>query len=276
MWCVRCADPANEDRRNINGATRPLLWQLAQLTQVGSTIGLSCYMFTFSLFVSHTYTHTHTHTHTGPCTQDKSDRQRLRAELRLLPFHSGFHWAEIIHCVQVDPAIRELTRQAGSERVRLCETDRQTDRASFCILTAPALGQPVHVSEGPLNNELSLPRRRHWLLSPSHPLSISSASVSYALFLPLYPPPPPTHTPPPPVSHRQQLIITTLSTPRLSPLQDVLLLLLLLPNCPDSSGDCWDGNPGVWTDAGRDSPVYMWSKHVSIMRSRAHSQTSGV
>ncbi len=54
IWCVRCADPAIEDRRNINGATRPLLWQLAQLTQVGSTIGLSCYMFTFSLFVTHT------------------------------------------------------------------------------------------------------------------------------------------------------------------------------------------------------------------------------
>lgn len=32
MLCVRCADPANEDMRNINGATRPLLWQLAPLT----------------------------------------------------------------------------------------------------------------------------------------------------------------------------------------------------------------------------------------------------
>lgn len=63
MWCVRCADPANEDRRNINGATRPLLWQLAPLTQVGSTMGLSCYMFTFPLFVTHSLKHTHTHYH---------------------------------------------------------------------------------------------------------------------------------------------------------------------------------------------------------------------
>ena len=88
------------------------------------------YVHILSVCVTHTDTHRHTrtHTHTGPCTQDKSDRQRLHAELRLLPFHSGFHRAEIIHCVQVDPAIRELTRQAASERVRLCQTDRQTDR----------------------------------------------------------------------------------------------------------------------------------------------------
>lgn len=63
LRCARCADPANEDRRNINWATRPLLWQLAPLTQVESTIGLSCYMFTFSLFVTHTQTHTFARQH---------------------------------------------------------------------------------------------------------------------------------------------------------------------------------------------------------------------
>lgn len=126
-----------------------------------------------------------THTHTLPCTQDKSDRQRLNAKVRPFPFHSSIQRVEIIHYVQVDLPKRELTLQPATERVRLCEweTDRQTDRASLCILTAPALGQPVHVSEGPLNNELSLPRHWHWLLSsPLLLLSCTSSAPSLSPF----------------------------------------------------------------------------------------------
>lgn len=79
----------------------------------------------------HTCAHKHTHTSTGLRTQEKSDRQRLHAKVRPFPFHSSIQPVEIIHCVQVGPPIRELTLQtAAEERERMCETDRQTDRAS--------------------------------------------------------------------------------------------------------------------------------------------------
>lgn len=82
----------------------------------------------YILRLAQTYTDEYTQTHTGPCTQEESDRQGLHAKVRSFPFHSTIQGAEIIHCVQVGPPIRELTLQAAAKRVRLCETERQTSR----------------------------------------------------------------------------------------------------------------------------------------------------
>lgn len=185
LRCARCADPANEDRRNINWATRPLLWQLAPLTQVESTIGLSCYMFTFSLFVTHTDPHFCTTTRLRQVFQSEAECQG-----KTISF--SFHHSQCWNFTSCPSGGCKWENSAFNQWLRawdcLCETDRQADRAALCILTPPA--------------------SQHLLLGAfrwSAATDVDSSNPS----------------PSPSSDHTEVLIMTT--TPALLPLQDVLL-----------------------------------------------------
>lgn len=132
----------------------------------------------------------------------------------------------------------------------------------------------MHVSEGPLNNELSLPRHWHWLLSPSHPLSLFSSSSSCTLSFFLCQPPTPS-----PLNHRQELIITTMSMLCLSntPAHCGMCYCSVLPNCPHSSG----GVAGMETlRAGHQDTVssVMCVLYIQqqFVHHEAHGQISGM
>lgn len=128
------------------------------------------------------------------------------------------------------------------------QTDRQTDRASLCILTAPALGQPVHVSEGPLNNELSLPRHWHWLLS-SPLLLLSCTSSAPSLSLLFFFAPPPSFSTKPQTRADNHHHEYALSPTHCLCCHCRMCCCCVLPYCRDRSGGLPRRKPEGWMDA---------------------------